>query len=114
MKITKEIVYQGSKYGCYEFRDQYLPAKNLKVGAKVVCMVSRLSSSNWQEKTNVNHGWVAIDGIVTDIESNGKRCVTLDASQIENWEKPIGKEKSYQSLGCIGYPVDHIVKYKGY
>jgi len=108
--IDMKKIYAGNHYGCYSFRGKYLPAKDLKIGTKVICLASRLSASNWQRKTNINHGWVPINGIVTNILANGNRVVTLNQNEINLWEKPIGKETEEQYVGGIGYHADHIIK----
>lgn len=110
-------VYEGDQYGCQEFlKESFLPAKNLKIGAKVICLCSRLSGSydSWLQKTTKNHGWVKIEGIISDIKENGKRVVTLDSDQVNEWKKPIGKERLESYIAGTGYSVDHIIEYKGY
>jgi hypothetical protein len=108
--IDMKKIYAGTCYGCHGYEGSCLPAKDLEIGTKVICLASRLSASNWQRKTNVNHGWVPINGTVTDILPNGERVVELNQDEVNMWEKPIGKETEMQSVGRIGHHVDHIIK----
>lgn len=114
MDLDRSRIYDGSPQSFYGFDGPLLPAKDLQVGDEVVCLASRLSGNydHWQQKTNKNHGWVLIDGIVTDIKPSGERVVTLDDKQVEKWRKPIGAEREEQYVGGMGRHVNHIVAIK--
>lgn len=104
------INYYGTKDyapGCVE----YLPAKDLNVGDKVVCLISRLSSgSAWLKNTSQYHGWYECPGIISSIRDNGMRKVTLDEERVLELKTLCGKEQYESHIGGVGNHVDHIIK----
>ena len=80
--------------------------------------VRRLSSSNWWQKTNVNHGWTG-DFVYKKIEKTecyhkfneiigGFKIKNLPITnkQIKEIEKPRGKEKNRQTVDDINFKIE--------
>lgn len=104
-------IVKGNKYKapC----DNFLPAKDLKIGDYTLCLVSRLSANydTWLNNTSLNHGWTFVPGKVVKILQNGKRVIKLHERIKNEYSQVLGQERYRASVGGVGYNCDHIVKY---
>lgn len=114
MKLENKIYKPVNSYGFHLLKDifTFLPAKDLPIGTKVICLEARLCGSiaSWLQNTSKNHGAVKISGEVVEIKPNGERVVKLNEDQRKSWAEPIGNERVKSYIGGVGFPVDHIIE----
>lgn len=98
---------KGDKSG--PIRKDFISPKELPIGTRVVCLVSRTSENHEFIKDGLHyHGWIEIDGIIS--KKKGKRVVILNNMLLELWEDPLSFEEDYQLVNSIGYPINHIIE----